>query len=324
MRNCLPASGKTATPLELFSGKMPDLSLIKVFGCKAYVRLEKADQALTKLGPQNETGIFMGLEPNTKAFRVLIGTEIRVSRHVTLSEEKFRSNGTVDGLMPEEHEEYEDDADISDEDCDVIIEQRRKSVHVDPFLPANSREAQPSKQRQAEHVCVEEVCNINAESSIEETGRNVLTFSPDWNWDELPLFNFPDAGEIAPGGETDRSIDGYAGFSELSLREADESADEDASAPDGSEESYATRNGNGMAQPCTTVIGTNRYSLRSKGPVEGELVPLLRAVHVHATTNVYTITIPRSYEDALNSVHAQRWKEAMNDEINSIVSKGTY
>jgi hypothetical protein len=67
LRNCLPISGKTATPLELFSGKMPNLSLIKVFGCKAYVRLEKADQALTKLGPQNETGIFMVLEPSTKA-----------------------------------------------------------------------------------------------------------------------------------------------------------------------------------------------------------------------------------------------------------------
>ncbi len=79
LHNCLPVSGKTATPLELFSGKMPDLSLSKVFGCKAYVRLEKADQALTKLGPQNETGIFMGLEPNAKAFRVLIGNEIRVS-----------------------------------------------------------------------------------------------------------------------------------------------------------------------------------------------------------------------------------------------------
>jgi hypothetical protein len=78
----------------------------------------------------------MGLEPNTKAFRVLIGNEIRVSRHVTFSEEKFRSSGTVDGLMPEEHEEYDSDTNVSDEDYDVIIEPRRVRVHEDPFPPA--------------------------------------------------------------------------------------------------------------------------------------------------------------------------------------------
>jgi transposase InsO family protein len=51
LRNCLPASGKTATPHELFHGTMPDLSLVRVFGCKAYVRLERADKALTKTMP---------------------------------------------------------------------------------------------------------------------------------------------------------------------------------------------------------------------------------------------------------------------------------
>jgi hypothetical protein len=54
IRNCLPVSDKTATPDELFVGTVPDLSLVKVFGCKAYVKLEKADHALTKLGPQSE------------------------------------------------------------------------------------------------------------------------------------------------------------------------------------------------------------------------------------------------------------------------------
>jgi transposase InsO family protein len=320
LRNCLPVSGKTATPLELFSGKMPDLSLVKVFGCKAYVRLEKADQALTKLGPQNETGIFMGLEPNTKAFRVLIGNEIRVSRHVTFSEEKFRSNGTMDGLMPEEHEEYDSDTNVSDEDYDVIIEPRRVRVHEDPFPPAENREAQLRKPKPAENVCVEEVCNKDAEASLEDPGRNVLTFPPDWDWNVQTLFDFPEAGEAETGKETDRSSDVNAGFSELSLREADE----DASAPEGSEESYSARDDSGKANSCQSVMVSNRYPLRSKGPVGEGNVPLLRAVALNVTANVMTIKIPVTYEDALNSIHAQRWQEAMDDEISSIVSKGTY
>ncbi len=39
---------------------------------------------------------------------------------------------------------------------------------------------------------------------------------------------------------------------------------------------------------------------------------------------MFSIKIPATYEDALNSIHAQRWQEALNDEISSIVSKGTY
>jgi len=94
LRNCLQASGKTATS--------------RVFGCKAYVRLGK--------GPQSETGQYLGGEADTKAFKILIGTEIRVSRHVRFSEEKFMSAGKVDGLVPLEHEEYDEDFDCCEED----------------------------------------------------------------------------------------------------------------------------------------------------------------------------------------------------------------
>jgi hypothetical protein len=80
-------SGKAATPHELFCGTVGNLSLIRVFGCTAYVRIEKADNALMKLGPQSEIGYYLGDEADTKAFKILIGTEIRVSRHVRFSEE---------------------------------------------------------------------------------------------------------------------------------------------------------------------------------------------------------------------------------------------
>jgi hypothetical protein len=113
LRNRLPASGKGLTPYELFFNTQPDLSLVRVFGCKAYVKLEKKDTAFTKLGPQCETGIFLGMEPGTKAYRVLIGTEIRVSRHVVFSEEKHKSAGTVVGPMPVEHEEYDEVPDLT-------------------------------------------------------------------------------------------------------------------------------------------------------------------------------------------------------------------
>jgi hypothetical protein len=219
---------------------------------------------LRKHGPQNETGIFMGLEPNTKAYRVLIGSKTPGSRHVTFSEEKFKSTGTVDGVMPEEDEEYDDDASTSEEDCDIIIEQRRVRVHEDPFLPADDRDAQPRKPKLVENASVEEVSNNAAEYSLEATIRSVLTFPPDWNWDEQPLFDFPDTDETEPDNETDRSIDADACFSESSLREAEGSENDDASAPHCTEDSFSARDDTGMASPCIFVVGSNRYSLRSK------------------------------------------------------------
>ncbi len=133
---------------------------------------------------------------------------------------------------------------------------------------------------------MEEVCNKDAEASLEEPGRNVMTFPPDWDWNMQALFDFPEAGEDGPGEETDRSADVNAGFSELSLREADE-ANEVASAPDNSEDSYNARDDSGRANSCKSVIVSNRYSLRSKGPVEEGNVPLLRAVALDVTANVF-------------------------------------
>ena len=54
--------------------------------------------------------------------------------------------------MPDEHEEYDNDTNLSEQDCDIIIEQRRVSVHVDPFLPADDGEAQPRKPKLVESL----------------------------------------------------------------------------------------------------------------------------------------------------------------------------
>jgi hypothetical protein len=221
-------SGKTATPYELFVGTVPDLSLVKVFGCKAYVKLEKVDHALTKLGPQSESGIFLGIEPNTKAYRVLIGTQIRVSRHVRFSEEKFKSAGTVDGLMLVEHEEYDPDSDVCEEDYDVIGQHRTASVPKDPFISDENREAQPAERSLVEEVIVENTESLAAGSPREIIGRNVLTFPLDWNWEEQTPFDFPDTQTDEPdnGEETEKSVNSDAEHSESPVREENDDDDD--------------------------------------------------------------------------------------------------
>ena len=85
LRNRAPAKGVSKTPWELFHGVgPPDVSHLRVFGCKAYVRVPKAQR--TKFSPTSETGVLLGYAAGSKAYRVLVGGHVLVSRDVTFSE----------------------------------------------------------------------------------------------------------------------------------------------------------------------------------------------------------------------------------------------
>ena len=73
------------TPWELFHGSKPDVSSMRVFGAKAYVHVPK--QLKQKLDAVSQTGIFVGYEPHSKAYRVLLDTgKISISRDVIFDE----------------------------------------------------------------------------------------------------------------------------------------------------------------------------------------------------------------------------------------------
>ena len=316
LRNRLPASGKGLTPYELFFHKQPDLSLVRVFGCKAYVRLEKKDAALTKLGPQSETGIFLGMEPDTKAYRVLIGTEIRVSRHVVFSEEKHKSAGTVVGPMPVEHEEYDEVPDLQEDDYVWIAEVRRQQPYIDPFLSAEYRDARTGETHLVE----------NGDSDDEATGpaalppREVANMSDDDDDDEPPELSYPDdesdsdddnPPELCP--PSDDEDDGDADYSGTALRNRNTGA--------------VVLDGSDVVGPTATnkaVGATNRYPLRSKGPVRAELVVALNVMALAVSSDMSEVIIPKSYAEAMRTDQSKLWEGAMTDEINSIVSKETF
>ena len=72
LRNRSPVAGEVKTPLELFYGKAPDVSGMRVFGSRAFCYVRK--QQRNKLQPVADEGIFVGYEPGiagTSAYRVL-------------------------------------------------------------------------------------------------------------------------------------------------------------------------------------------------------------------------------------------------------------
>ena len=75
------------TPEEMFSGKKPEVSHLKIFSCPVFVHILKEKR--TKMDPSGKKGIFVGYCEVSKAFRLYIlgHHHIEISRDVTFDEE---------------------------------------------------------------------------------------------------------------------------------------------------------------------------------------------------------------------------------------------
>jgi hypothetical protein len=104
---------------EAFSGRIPDLSNFRTFGCLVYARV--AETARTKLDPKSQQGIFLGPETNGPGYKVLTYNEkikrdkyqVRIFRDIVTFQELKAVNGVHDESqlfwggnieLPEPHE----------------------------------------------------------------------------------------------------------------------------------------------------------------------------------------------------------------------------
>jgi hypothetical protein len=85
-RNQLPSRVHGKTPWEKFFGEKPDVSHMRVFGACAYMHIPKENRK--KMQSVSERGVFVGYEPNCKAYKVLQekDAQILVSRDVIVNE----------------------------------------------------------------------------------------------------------------------------------------------------------------------------------------------------------------------------------------------
>ena len=58
------------TPEEMYTGKKPEVSHLKIFGCPVYVHIPKEKR--TKLDPSRKKGMFVGYYEVSKSFRIYI------------------------------------------------------------------------------------------------------------------------------------------------------------------------------------------------------------------------------------------------------------
>ena len=81
------------TPEEAFTGKKPDMSKLRIFGCPVYIHVPSKKRF--KLAPSERKGTFVGYSETSKGYKIYISGQrkIEVSRDVTFDEENtFRKS----------------------------------------------------------------------------------------------------------------------------------------------------------------------------------------------------------------------------------------
>ena len=72
--NRIPSKAVEKTPYELWTGKRPGLSFLKIWGCEAYVKRQASD----KLASKSDKCLFVGYPKETKGYYFYIPSENKV------------------------------------------------------------------------------------------------------------------------------------------------------------------------------------------------------------------------------------------------------
>ncbi|GAQ92153.1 hypothetical protein KFL_009340020 [Klebsormidium nitens] len=148
-RTVTKKTGKT--PYELFFGKKPDVSNLRVFGVRAFVHTPA--QRRKKLDPVSKPGIFLGYEPGTKGYRVLLTSDRRtivVSKDVTFDErERNEGSGIWETETPQP------------------LPTAVNPVPAEPMLPEGEKDAELRTRGRAEPEERNEATELPAEQTAE-------------------------------------------------------------------------------------------------------------------------------------------------------------
>ncbi|KAK8667687.1 hypothetical protein V6N13_007835 [Hibiscus sabdariffa] len=86
--NCVPSKSVQKTPHEMWTGRRPNMSFMKIWGCKAYVK----HQMSTKLEPKSEKCTFVGYPKETKGYYFYNENKVFVARTGVFLEKEFLTN----------------------------------------------------------------------------------------------------------------------------------------------------------------------------------------------------------------------------------------
>ena len=137
--NRTPQRGQAKTPYELFYGRRPDVSTLRVFGCRAWAYLPP--DIRRKMDPRALPATHLGYAEESKGYRVLINGRVYVRRDVTFDETTRGTGEPWDaptGANPERAEELPAECEQSPIEEAISAAQRLVGATVPPTVSAGS------------------------------------------------------------------------------------------------------------------------------------------------------------------------------------------
>lgn len=123
IRNRTPCSSLDGrTPYEVWTGRKPDVSHFREFGCNAFCL--NTEPGIGKFDPRGKPAIFLGYSESSKGYRMWLVEEkkILVSRDVTFIDNPGSTPTMLEDVFPEDLQQCEETTGSSSENRTVDIE----------------------------------------------------------------------------------------------------------------------------------------------------------------------------------------------------------
>lgn len=285
--NRLPSSGTGKTPYEIWYGRKPDLTQLRVFGCKAMSHVPKANR--TKFKPKSIECTMVGYSEKSKAYRLYDKSKCRIvlSRDVIFIENQFANDEVIDFSNLSNHfpifdsEADESNATIStvaQNDCDGPINANENQANDFALNEGDFGDQNESSKEE----------NLTADDS-QSTNNSVDHATAD-NYDD-----FVDAeGSAMPANSTVISISDDDTL-------ANASPDPIAAAP---------------AEP------ENRYNGLPYRQAAKKCIDSLKNISFAVVSA--EVGDPTSVQAAMSRSDANMWRDAMDDEHKSLIENETW
>ncbi|KAL4282937.1 hypothetical protein GQ457_16G017700 [Hibiscus cannabinus] len=139
--NRVPSKSVQKTPHEMWTGKRPNMSFMKVWGCKAYVKHQNS----TKLEPKSQKCTFVGYPKETKGYYFYNKNKVFVARTGVFLEKEFLSNNgkcrNIELKDVQQQQVHEPDV----EETPQIVEENSTNLETQPPRRSTRERHEPER-----------------------------------------------------------------------------------------------------------------------------------------------------------------------------------
>lgn len=302
VHNILPSKTHNSIPYKLWTGNKPIYSHLKVFGCSAVVTIPSGLR--TKLASNVFRGIMVGYGETRKAYRIFVRGRVVEARSVIFNED---SPYHIDGFEEIDEDNFGQPNGIQPQVADIKAHEHSKATDIIPVGAANGEDSRIPLQN---FTTSKPSSSITSHSTLRKSSRLAIS---------------------QRGEERETFTSSQPSFQDAVIISSDES--------DG--EGYPSDHGYKATQlsKCNFVeVIETQPILQSPTSTSDTFIGLTAETYdkdkyerrktLLLTENIEAALIGDSdsltYNQAMNSVDAEHWKSACNDEIKALTENDTW